>query len=302
VRKLLWILVFLGVVAVGRSRAATIAASYRFHDSLAAEEPGMPALLSVDPVGTNQFRDSVVFGQSRRVFYFGGNASPPTQQGGLTLKFPAVVPTNDYSLELVFRFHTRAGGWRRIVDVQNRVSDQGFYVDPGNTLDVYPVSGSTSNFVNNVYHHVVLTVASDATIRAYLDGTPQFVIHGSTQMYVANPAGVLHLFLDNLQAGGQGEYSPGEISLFRVHSGVLAPADVGLLAGLEMLRIRIEPRGATAAVSWTSSATGFHLEYNSSFENAPGWVPIAGTPQPVGDRLEWVEPVSEGRRFYRLAQ
>ncbi len=262
----------------------------------------MPALLSVDPKGANGFRDGVVFGRARRVFLFGGNATPPQEQGGLTLNFPPTVPINQYSAEMVFRFHARVGAWRRILDVQNRVSDSGFYVDPGNTLDVYPVAGSTSNFVNNVYHHVVLTVANDGTIRSYLDGVPQFTIKNNTQMYVANPAGVMHLFLDNTSAGGIGEYSPGEIALFRLYGGVLSPGEVSALAGVQGPTLRVEARGTDAVLSWPSLASDYHLEANAAFEDGPKWIPVSGLPQTVADRLELVQPTTDAQRFYRLAK
>ena len=57
--------------------------------------------------------------------------------------------------------------------MQNRQSDSGFYVDPENNLDLFPVSGSTAGWTNNVYHHVVLT--EDGTnVNVYLDGVSQF--------------------------------------------------------------------------------------------------------------------------------
>ena len=49
------------------------------------------------------------------------------------------------------------GGWRRIVDTQNRQSDNGFYVDPGNRLQVYPVVTGSTIFTTPGFHDVVLT-------------------------------------------------------------------------------------------------------------------------------------------------
>src|SRR2546422_24018 len=59
-------------------------ATYLFHNTFAAEQPGTPALVKVDPLGVSAFEDSVVFGQVRRVFRFDGN-STPVQQAGLAL-------------------------------------------------------------------------------------------------------------------------------------------------------------------------------------------------------------------------
>lgn len=296
-------LLALALLVPGGLGAANAVASYRFQDSLAADEPGLPPLVSVDPEGKNRFIDSTVFGQARRVFYFGGTGSPAVQQGGLTLQFPtSLVATNDYSAEMVFRFYDRVGGWRRILDVANRTSDGGFYVDPGNTLDIYPVAGSKATFVNNVYHHVVLTVAADGTIRSYLDGSPQFHIPSSKAMDVANPAGVLGLFLDNTAAGGQGEWSQGDIGLFRLYNGVLQPAEVAALAGLQGPPLAIAPGGQGVVVSWSVLSSEYQLQANSDFASAVGWAPVSQAPTPAGGRLQVTEPAVEPKRFYRLAK
>ncbi|SEN39911.1 hypothetical protein SAMN05216404_104121 [Nitrosospira multiformis] len=62
--------------------------------------------------------------------------------------------------------------WRRIIDVQNRQSDTGFYVSPENRLQIYPVSNGSTPFTNNEYHEVLLT-NDNGTVRYYLDGVLQ---------------------------------------------------------------------------------------------------------------------------------
>src|SRR5689334_969037 len=103
--------------------AQTPAATYQFGGSLAAQEAGKPSLVSVDPLGKNGFETANVFGQARQVFHWVGGATPPTQQAGLTLNTKGLVAPNNYSVELVFEFLEPAqagGGWRRILDTQNR--------------------------------------------------------------------------------------------------------------------------------------------------------------------------------------
>src|SRR5262249_4654619 len=129
------------VLGVCLAQGATPVATYRFNNSLAAEEPGAPSLVSVDPLGRNGFEDATVDGVPTRVFHWQGTANPPTQQAGLTLDATGLVQYNNYSVELVFEFLEAAqagGGWRRVMDTQNRQSDNGFYVEPGNRLQVYP--------------------------------------------------------------------------------------------------------------------------------------------------------------------
>lgn len=115
-------------------------ATYRFEDSLAAEEPGVPALVAVDPLGLSGFVTADVFGSSRRVFRMNGNASPPAQQAGLSLNATGLIAANSYTVEMVLQFVEGNGAWRRILDVQNRSSDNGFYVSPSNRLNVFPVT------------------------------------------------------------------------------------------------------------------------------------------------------------------
>src|SRR4051812_17915802 len=78
------------------------AATYRFNNTLAAEEAGAPLLVSVDPLNANDFETATVFGQQRPVFKWDGNASPVNEQAGLTLNTSGLVAPTSYTLELVF--------------------------------------------------------------------------------------------------------------------------------------------------------------------------------------------------------
>jgi hypothetical protein len=163
----------------------------------------------------------------RRVYDFNGNGSPVTQQAGLTFNDSGLtIPTNNYSVEMVFEFTdtTRNNTWRRILDVQNRQSDTGLYVDPSNNLDVFPISGSSGLFTTNVFHNVVLT-DSGGTVNAYLDGALQFTTT-TTVMDINNPGNLVNFFLDNTAGGGQGEFSSGKIALVKLFSGALTATEV----------------------------------------------------------------------------
>jgi hypothetical protein len=122
--------------------AAIPVATYNFNNNLNANEGGAPSLVSVDPLGLNGFETAIVNGQSQTVFHWNGTGSPASLQAGLTLNATGLVQYNNYSVQLVFEFLELSqfgGGWRRILDTQNRQSDNGFYVEPGNRLQVYPV-------------------------------------------------------------------------------------------------------------------------------------------------------------------
>ncbi|MCX5689366.1 MAG: PEP-CTERM sorting domain-containing protein [Planctomycetota bacterium] len=220
-----------GIVVVGSLAAVAGAsepmASYLFDGSLAPEQAGVPALERIDPMGTSGFVSDTVFGQTRSVYWVRGINSPPTSQGGLRVPASLLLPSASYSVEMVFLFTDRAGAWRRILDVTGRQTDQGFYVDPSNHLDVYPIIGSSTNWTNDAYHHVVLTV-SGGFISAYLDGSPQFNTVSTLMNTQANTPMVV--FADNTVAGGQAEWSNARIALLRLYDTPLTPAEVAALA------------------------------------------------------------------------
>jgi hypothetical protein len=60
-----------------------------------------------------------------------------------------LLPSTNYAVELAFEFTQNPGGWRKILDVSNRASDSGFYVNPSSELDIFPVAG-LQPWTNNV--------------------------------------------------------------------------------------------------------------------------------------------------------
>ena len=209
------------------AHAAPPVASYYFNGTLNAKEAGVPALGLIDPLNLSSYATESVFGQSRVVLDIGGVASPPSSQGGLDIPASSLLANDTYSVEMVFQFLDRAQNWRRILDVQNRQSDSGFYVDPSNHLDIYPIVGSTAAWTNSVYHHVVLTISSGFA-RSYLDGVPQF--NQPTALMNLNTGVDMIAFADNVAAGGQGEWSASHIALLRLYAVPLTDAEVVNLA------------------------------------------------------------------------
>jgi hypothetical protein len=211
---------------------ATAVATYLFQNTFAAQQAGAPALTPLDPQATSAFVTDTVEGASRTVWNFNGLASPPASQAGFTLNTSSLLtsPTS-YSVDMLFLFTQRENAWRRILDVENRQSDSGLYVDPTNNLDIFPVSGSTAAWTNNVYHHIVLT-DDNGTVNVYLDGLSQFTTTTTVMdlNQADNPSHLLGAFLDNTTASGLEEWSPGNISLFRLWDGVLTPQQAQALA------------------------------------------------------------------------
>lgn len=217
-------------------------AQYNFNGTLASSVAGAPALTVTDPLGLSGFGTDSVMGNTQTVWNFQGSRTPVTDQAGLTLNTAGLITSSDvYSVEMVFKFTESANAWRRIIDVQNRQSDNGFYVDPSNNLDVFPVAGGAA-FTNGVYHDVFL-VNNAGVVTFYLDGSAQATV--TTNVMNLDASQTMNFFLDNVVAGGQGEYSSGSISMIRVYdqaldtvppSAVPEPATLAmLLAGLGVI-------------------------------------------------------------------
>ena len=203
---------------------ATLKATYSFTGNLNPDEAGVPALSPVDPLGQNGFITETVFGQTDSVYRFFGNASPTSQQAGFTLNVSGLITPNSYSVELIFTFDGLSG-YRRIIDTFDRQSDAGFYVNPSSHLEVFPAGGAGANTFTAGYHHVILTVAADGTIKGYIDGLTDLTT-STTVMNISNsPSSTMTFFLDNVAAGGQGEFSPGKIAQLRLYDGVLTDAE-----------------------------------------------------------------------------
>ncbi len=230
-------------LAVGLLRApadaATVSATFEFTNNFNAAEPGVAAMTPTDPLGQSGFLVDTVFGQSDTVYRFMGNATPAAQ-AGLSLNTTGLVSPTSYSAEMVFSFDGTSG-WRRILDVRDRQSDNGLYVDPSNHLQVFGAPGSGPNSFTSGYHHVILTVAPDGTVKGYIDGLADFTTT-TTEMNITNSVtNTLNLFLDNVAGGGQGEFSSGKIAQFRLYNGVLTDAEA-----LQLSQTPIVPEPSTA--------------------------------------------------------
>ncbi len=214
-------------------RAASPVATYQFQGGFTAEETGAPAIVPVDLQGASAFVSDAVLGQTRTVWAFNGAGSPVDQQAGLTVRTAGLIPPHAYSVDFVAKLNDREGAYRRLIDVQNRQSDNGFYVAPSDDLDVYPASGTSAAWSNGVYHHVVVTT-DGTTVNAYLDGVSQFT--STTNLLnldvdpADNPNALMGFFLDNVAGGGQGEWSSGSVALIRLWDGVLTPTEAQALA------------------------------------------------------------------------
>lgn len=207
-------------------------ATWSFNNTLAADEAGVPALTPIDPLGSNGFLLDNVFGESRWVYRFDGNASDVTEQAGLVVSTDGLLDNDDaYSVDIVFQFEANEASWENILGVSNRQSDNAFYVSPGNQLQVWPTSTGPSFFTFGEYHRITLTNRGNGTVTAYLDGILQFDLDTQSMDFSAyaadNPERLIHFFADNVAGGGQFEFADGRVALIRLYDIELTETEVG---------------------------------------------------------------------------
>ena len=228
------LIVSLGLVGLfghGAATAAPVAvATWNFNNTLAADEAGAPALSAIDPLGASGFVTDTVFGVTRQVYRFDGNQTP-SEQAGLSVGTVGLLDgDNAYSVDIVFQFEANQSSWENIFGVSNRQSDNGFYVEPGNKLQVWPTGGGPTTFTFGDYHRVTLTNRGNGTVTAYMDGIFQFDLSTASMDFSAyagvNPSRLIHFFADNVAGGGQGEFADGRVALIRLYDIELSRSDV----------------------------------------------------------------------------
>ncbi|MES2467644.1 MAG: hypothetical protein V4675_10120 [Verrucomicrobiota bacterium] len=206
----------LAIVAAG---AVTLKAAYQFEDTLAACEPDAPPLMAIDPPNADGFTTTDVNGRTRRVYLWNGNRAAG-ETAGLTLPAGGLLPAENYSVEMLFRFTEEAGGVRRLVDASNRTNPSGLSLDAQNQLQVGTATAGTNMAAPLLFHHVVLTVAPGGNVTTYLDGIRQSVLTGVNDLNLT-ASGLLHFFTANTSGAGSSDFADGEIALLRVYEGVL---------------------------------------------------------------------------------
>lgn len=208
-------------------------ADYRFQGKRSSSVGNAPALQDIGP-RDNSFTTATVDGDSRKVLRF------PKGNG---LKLPDItrVLTNNGVYTIVVLFELNDVGndtsrFRRVVDFKNGASDSGPYIEKvGGTsrLSFYrqglgSVQGTTPIAANR-YVQVVITRNAIGTVRAYVDGSPQFEFDDTTsQDAVISGANVLRFFKDNTS-----EDSGGSVARIRLFDSALSADDVGRLDRLE---------------------------------------------------------------------
>jgi hypothetical protein len=169
--------------------------------------------------------------------------------GGFTLG-NALANPSVYSIELRFLFD-ETGGYRKIVDFQNRGSDAGFY-NLGTSASFYPVvSGPANAFTAGQLASVVITRsdlgdlnAANDVFTAYVNGVQQLsFVDGSGYGVFSAANNIIHFLHDD--AAQSSEQSSGFVDYIRLYDQALTAQQV---AALTPPGVSTVPEPATVAL------------------------------------------------------
>lgn len=227
----------LALVALGATTTSmgSVVATYLFDGDLSALELGPPSLSAVDPYGLNSFSTDFIYSATRTTYVTDGDAGDDGGGGslnaGLTLDTTGLAAVDEYSVDMVVKFDETAGIWRKLIDVYGLDEDNGFYIGPSGYLQLWNsgTNPSGTTFMStDTYYHLALTVASDGTVKAYLDGIEEVSLTGSSTFVRSDPT--MAFFLDEVNTG-YNEYTDVTVGLIRIWDRALSPGDVASLAG-----------------------------------------------------------------------
>lgn len=208
------VLILLLAAAAACAQPASRVATYPFNNSLAALEPGAPALLAVNPNRGNAFVTDTVLGQTRTVY----------QVAGLQLRPGALLNPNAYSVELLFALTAPPQASRRILDVAERPAGNGLSLNSNNRLELSRLRTGAYAYQTSQYVHLVLTVAANQA-RLYANGNLDLALD-TASLQLAGPTPMLHLFPDDAAAN-----SPtARLALLRVYAHALSAEQAATLA------------------------------------------------------------------------
>jgi hypothetical protein len=267
-------------------------ADYQFQNNLHSSVGTPPDLTNIAP--GNAFVTDIVDGVSRPVYRF------PASSSVALLPANGVIPTNQYTAVLLFRFDN-ISGYRRILDVKNPPADQGLYCLNG-SLYFWPIANASSaSIVASNYVQVVLTHDASSNVVGYVNGVQQFSFV-DTQNYatLAGSPEMLRFFKDDA-----GEDAPGAVARVRLYDKVMPPAQVAALdrvpGGGVSAPYFLTPYVSSGVLNLPAQLTpGFPYRLQAS-TNLVNWINLS-TNTPGATPFTFTDPLGPAypERFYRL--
>lgn len=209
------------------AQSAALVATYNFQNSVNGSQGAAPALNVLNPTGTNGFVTDTVLGQPRTVLQLA--SARPNQNAGFSVNTVNLINPISYSIELLFTFTDGGGSWRRLLDVLDRTSDRGLYVNPSGQFEFSRLN-SRSNFTLSPgsYVHMVLVVNNSRAI-VYINGNAENDL-STNSMNLTTPNRTLTFFLDNLEDTSPNEFASARVALLRLYTNPLTATEARQLA------------------------------------------------------------------------
>jgi large repetitive protein len=266
-------------------------ADYLFQNNLHSSLGTPPDLVNI--ASGNSFIIETVDGNSRTVYRFA--------QGSSVALNPAngVIPTNIYTMVLLFRFDD-VSGWRRILDFKNPPADFGLYQFSG-TLNFYGgASGPGGGIANSNYVQVVITHDASSNVVGYVNGAQQFTFTDvNNYATLSGSPQQIRFFKDNTTEDGAGA-----MARIRLYDKVMPPAQVATLdrlpGGLAPLQF-IQPFYYSNGVLYLSVQLTPGVNYRiQASTNLTTWSTISNLNSAISPILI-TDPAASSfsRRFYR---
>jgi uncharacterized repeat protein (TIGR02543 family) len=269
-------------------------ADYQFQLSLTSSVPAPPALQNIG--AGNTYVSTIVDSCPRTVLRF------PQGNGLLLQPTTGVVPTNVYTIAMLFRFDS-VSSWKRVLDFKAGATDNGLYLLNGG-LYLYPnASGPAGAVLASNWVQVVLTRDASKTVTGYVNGLQQFSFTDTSDNAVISAANALRFFKDN---NNLSEESAGEVARIRLYAAAMTAAQVALLDRTDCQGVPrfLTPRFNPALIlnlPVTNVTPGVTYRLLAS-TNLTAWSGIA-TNTPVANPWTFTDPRATNypSRFYRLA-
>ncbi len=292
--------------------AATPSVDYQFNGTLTDSAAG--SSLTVTPtcpnpvlnVPDNQCIATSAFGSDGGGPYWTWTAGSPTRRGGGFTVVTNSPLTKTYTIALKFSFASMPSGWAKIIDYNNKATDDGFYFKNGR-LQFYPESPAGATYTANQVLDLVITRDDATTTKPFTvyartpGGALQTVYQINDTSDLAVPAtinaganSVLGFFFDDNDTSAEAT-TGGKVYRLRTWNGVaLTPSQVDAATSTTPSVATTTLANATvgSAYSATLSATGGLPPY-ANWQVTTGSLPaglalapstgvISGTPTAVG--------------------
>lgn len=187
-----------------------------------------------------------------------------------------------YSMEMFFSFDALTN-YRRIVDLNDRKSDNGLYLLSGDVHFFGPVRPVDTNYQPGQMLHIVLTRDEDQVVRGYGQGAQLFSFSDTTGHdfgLLSGPDGLVRFFRDDTT-----EASAGFVDFIRLYDRVLTDAEVAALygGGMPLRQFEAPPvTGVPEPASWAMLILGFGGIGAALRRRRPGTAArLAACPAPV---------------------